>query len=123
MDIVQFLKYNFGGLLYFWSAWIIITFGTDYFGSVRAYILGNLVGLTLNYLVQRFWTFDKSGKTILSSGWKFILLTVVNLGLGYLLLQFLVKIGIPLWLAQFGNAGFFTIWNWFFYKYWVFKIR
>ena len=116
----QFLKYNFGGLLYFWSAWIIITFGSEQFGLFWTNIVGNLVGIILNYLVQRYWTFS-GGPTLFTSGWKFVVLTIVNLGLSYVILKSLQGWGVELWLAQFISAGLFTVWNWVFYKYWVFR--
>ena len=121
-NFVQFLKYNFGGLLYFWSAWVIITFGTDSIGLFLANIIGNTVGIVLNYLVQRFWTFKGSRPDVTKSGWKFIVLTIINLGISYLILLGLTESGIALWLAQFISAGFFTGWNWVFYKHWVFRI-
>lgn len=112
------LGYVAGGGAYFWSAWLIITFTTDIIGLFWANLIGNIVGITLNYLAQRFWAFP--GKNIFNSGWKFLLLTVVNLLISYLILKFLTGIGIPLWLAQFFSAGFFTVWNYAWYKLWVF---
>jgi putative flippase GtrA len=119
-SFLQFLKYNLGGLLYFWSAWSIITFLTDDFGLFWTNLVGNGVGIVLNYLVQRYWTFS-NGPTLLTSGWKFVVLTVVNLGISYLILNGLVELGITLGVAQFISAGFFTGWNWLWYKYWVFR--
>ena len=118
--LIQFLKYNAGGLLYFASAWCIITFGTASIGLWWANVIGNGVGILLNYLVQRFWTFNTSKKK-LSGGWKYVLLTVVNLMLSYYILRLVTGWGVKLWLAQFVSAGFFTVWNWVWYKYWVFK--
>jgi len=120
-SFLQFLKYNFGGLLYFWSAWVIITFGTGKIGLFWANIIGNMVGIVLNYLVQKLWTFKDGDKTLFNSGWKFVVLTVANLGISYLILNGLTKAGMELWLAQFVSAGFFTGWNWVLYKYWVFR--
>ena len=120
-SFLQFLKYNFGGLLYFWSAWLIITFGTGKIGLFWANIIGNMVGIVLNYLVQRLWTFKDGDKTLFNSGWKFAVLTIVNLGISYLILKGLTTAGMELWLAQFVSAGFFTGWNWVLYKYWVFR--
>ena len=117
----QFLKYNFGGLLYFASAWLIITFGTKYIGLWWANVIGNGVGIVLNYLVQRFWTFASKKNAGAHSNWKYIVLTLLNLVLSYYILKSLVHVGIPLWFAQFISAGFFTGWNWAWYKYWVFK--
>ncbi len=120
-SLLQFLKYNFGGLLYFWSAWLIITFGTGKIGLFWANIIGNMVGIVLNYLGQRLWTFKDGDKTLFNSGWKFAVLTIVNLGISYLILKGLTTAGMELWLAQFVSAGFFTGWNWVLYKYWVFR--
>jgi len=113
------LGYVAGGGAYFWSAWLIITFGTDYIGLFWANLIGNMVGIFLNYLAQRFWAFP--GNNIFNSGWKFLLLTIVNLAISYLILRSLTSAGIPLWLAQFFSAGFFTVWNYAWYRLWVFK--
>ena len=113
------IGYLAGGAVYFWSAWLIITFGTQYIGLWWANIIGNAVGVTLNYLAQRFWAFP--GKNIVNSGWKFGLLTIINFFISYLVLRLLTGFGIPLWFAQFLSAGFFTVWNYGWYKLWVFK--
>jgi putative flippase GtrA len=119
--LLQFLKYNFGGLLYFVGAWSIITFGTPHIGLWWANVIGNCVGITLNYTVQRYWAFStkKPSKSLVN--WKFVVLTVINLVVSYYILKGLVTIGVALWFAQFISAGFFTGWNWLWYKYWVFK--
>jgi putative flippase GtrA len=118
--LLQFMKYNVGGLLYFWSAWSIITFLSPKFGLFWMNIVGNTIGIVLNYLVQRFWAFD-AGPSSKKSSWKFIALTLFNLMLSYFILKGLVYLGVPLWLAQFVSAGLFMGWNYFMYKLWVFK--
>ncbi len=100
---------------------MIITFGTARIGLFWANIIGNMVGIVLNYLVQKLWTFKDGDKTLFNSGWKFVVLTVANLGISYLILKGLTSAGIALWFAQFISAGFFTFWNWGWYKLWVFK--
>lgn len=113
------LGYLAGGGAYFWSAWLIITFGTPYIGLWWANIIGNAVGVTLNYLAQRYLAFP--GKNIFNSGKKFVALTLVNFLISYIILKLLTHFGVPLWFAQFISAGFFTIWNYGWYKLWVFK--
>ncbi len=113
------IGYAAGGGAYFWSSWLIITFGTAYIGLWWANIIGNTVGVFLNYLAQRFWAFP--GKNIFNSGWKFVLITLVNFVISYFILKWLTDLGVPLWLAQFISAGFFTAWNYAWYKLWVFK--
>lgn len=113
------LGYLAGGGAYFWSAWLIITFATPVIGLWWANIIGNTIGVILNYLAQRFLAFP--GNNIFNSGWKFATITLVNFVISYFILKFLTNLGIPLWLAQFFSAGFFTIWNYGWYKLWVFK--
>lgn len=109
-----------GGGAYFWSAWAIITFSAPHIGLWWANIIGNGVGIMLNFLIQKFWTFG-SDKNILNSGWKFIVLTLFNLVLSYFILKQFIAWGVALWLAQFFSASIFTVWNWVMYKTWVFK--
>lgn len=113
------LGYIAGGGAYFWSAWLIITFGEKYVGLWWANIIGNSIGIVLNYLFQRFLAFP--GRNILNSGWRFAIITIVNLFLSYCILRWLTNTGIELWFAQFISAGIFTAWNYVWYKLWVFK--
>lgn len=113
------LGYLGGGQAFFWSSWLIITFGERYIGLWWANLLGNVVGITLNYICQRYLAFP--GKHILNSGWRYALITIINLFLSYGALKWLTGIGIDLWFAQFISAAIFTIWNYAWYKLWVFK--
>ncbi|MEK7472187.1 MAG: GtrA family protein [Patescibacteria group bacterium] len=115
----NFIGYVAGGGAYFWSAWLIITFGEKYLGLWWINIIGNLVGITLNYFCQRYLAFP--GKNILNSGERFALITVLNLLLSYFILRWLTGLNIELWFAQFISAGIFTIWNYTWYKLWVFR--
>jgi len=119
-SVVQFLKYNVGGLMYFVGAWSIITFGAPKIGLWWANLIGNAVGITLNYVVQRYWTFANVGNKNSIFSWRFVVLTLVNLVISYYILRGLGSVGVALWFAQFISAGFFTGWNWVWYKYWVF---
>ena len=118
---IRFLKYNVGGFLYFAGAWVIITFGTSKIGLWWANVLGNMVGITLNYVVQRFWAFGARSMNESILNWRFAVLTAVNLVISYWILKGLVVWGVALWFAQFISAGFFMGWNWMWYNYWVFK--
>ena len=118
---MQFIAYNIGGFLYFWSAWSIITFGEKYIGLWWANIAGNGVGIILNYIVQRYFAFGSKKSSNAHSGWRFVVLTGVNLIISYYILKGLTSAGIPLWAAQFVSAAFFMGWNWLWYKFWVFK--
>jgi putative flippase GtrA len=107
--------------MYFMGSWSIITYGAPKIGLWWANIFGNAVGITLNYVVQRYWTFAKFGNKKSMLNWRFVSLTIVNLLVSYAILRGLEAVGIALWFAQFISAGFFTGWNWFWYKCWVFR--
>lgn len=123
-DVIQFLEYLVGGMVYFWSGYLVFAFcytglGMDWF---PAKIAADLVGWTLNYLVQRYWAFNSprlkthEERTI----GRYSLLTLGNLVLDYLIIASLKAVGITPYVGFFISAGFFTIWNYVWYRLWVF---
>lgn len=122
-NIVQFLKYAVGGNVYFWSGYAV--FAICYSGLgwwwLWAKIAADIVGWTLNYLVQRFWAFGKNPKiSEIEHIGRYILIEVVGFALDYLIIAGLIAVGITPYVGFFIAAGFFTIWNFIWYKYWVF---
>lgn len=129
--IIQFIEYLVGGGVWFWSGYVIIVFTSDYwqpFGNPAKDIfignlLGNAVGITLNYLIQYYWVFrTKRPKTIAFTAKRYIVYTVLNAFiLNYLLLYYMKEwFGIDPKISQFIASGFFTVWNYIWYKIWVF---
>lgn len=120
--IVQFGEYLIAGGAYFWSAYFIILLLTPVIGLWWANIIGNGVGVTINFILERNWVFEGSKKRHLTEvSYKYIIFTAVNFLISYLILSSLRSAGIPISIGQFISAGFFTIWNYFWYKNWVFK--
>ncbi|HUS25926.1 MAG TPA: GtrA family protein [Nevskiaceae bacterium] len=123
-DAVQFLEYMVGGTAYFWSGYIVFAIGYSGFGWdwLPAKIAADVVGWTLNYLIQRYWAFNSprlqhhEGQTV----GRYSLLTICNLGLDYLIIASLQAVGISPYLGFFISAGFFTVWNYAWYRTWVF---
>ena len=100
----------------------IIVFMTPVIGLWWANILGNTVGVSLNFLLQRYWVFDDSKRQPISDvTWRYIIYTGLNFILNYIILRALLAGGIPVAIGQFIASGFFTFWNYFWYKAWVFK--
>jgi len=122
--MVQFLEYMVGGASYFWSGYLV--FAACYSGLhwnwLRAKLLADIVGWTLNYLIQRYWAFanpalrSKERSTVT----KYSVLTVANLGIDYLIIWSLQLVGISPYVGFFISAGFFTVWNYLWYRFWVF---
>ena len=116
-------EYLIGGGLWFWSGYILIVLLDNHIGLFWANVVGNLVGLTLNFVVERYWVFKTSKPTKLGvATWRYIVYTAINaFALNYLILLILQNYGIKPEFGQFIASGFFTFWNYVWYKAWVFK--
>ncbi len=120
---VQFFEYLISGGVWFWSGYIIIVGLDDYIGLFWANVIGNAVGITLNFLMQQYWVFrTKKHRKIAFTAKRYIIYTVLNAFLlNYLILYFLEEyFGLGPEIGQFIASGFFTFWNYFWYKIWVF---
>jgi putative flippase GtrA len=120
----QFIKYWLGGGVYFWSGYAV--FALCYSGLkwswLPAKIAADAVGWSLNYFVQRYWAFnsDKLKLSEMQHVGRYIFIESIGFVLDYLIIGGLDYLGITPYLGFFIAAGFFTIWSWFWYKYWVF---
>ncbi len=123
-SLVQFAEYLISGGAYFWSGYALFAYLWSglHWSLWWSTIVSNLFGWTVNYILQRFWVFNNKSraghKTEVTS--RYIFITLVDFLLNYLILYSLRKIGITPYLGQFISAGFFTGWNYFWYRYWVF---
>lgn len=122
--LTQFVQYMIAGGAFFWSGYAAFAvfdgvFGWSLFVSKQ---LANVVGLTVNYLLQDGWVFKRQGKkqTHATRTWRYILLVLVNFAIDYAIVASLDGVGITPYIGQFVSAGFFTIWNFVWYRYWVF---
>ncbi len=124
--VAQFLKYMAGGSLNFWSGYAIfaLCYSVFHWSWFWAKVLADIVGWTLNYVVQRFWAF--SGQHHLSEmqhAGRYIFIESIGFVLDYAIIGGLNAIGITPYIGFFISSGFFTVWSWLWYKYWVFPER
>ncbi len=123
-EIIQFLEYMVGGSAYFWSGYLVFAFcySGRHWKWLPAKMLADVIGWSLNYLIQRYWAF--ANKRLQHherrAAGRYALISVVNLGLDYLIIGGLNRIGISPYLGFFISAGFFTGWNYMWYRFWVF---
>lgn len=126
-NVQQFIAYLIGGTTYFWAGYA--TFAFFYSGLHwmwwPAKVAGDIVGWTLNYLVQRYWAFASSSLKHQEgqAAEKYVILTVCNLVLDYAIVGSLNAAGVTPYIGFFVSAGFFTIWNYLWYRFWVFFAR
>ncbi|MBX4188555.1 GtrA family protein [Candidatus Saccharibacteria bacterium] len=130
--VVQFIEYMVSGGVYFWVGYGLLLYFNNYFHndlhwSVQkslwwATIISNVAGWTANYILQRFWVFNnknlKDHKTEVTG--RYIFITLVDFVLNYFILLGLNNVGIPPKYGQFISSGFFTVWNYLWYRFWVF---
>jgi putative flippase GtrA len=120
--LIQIAEYMVAGGAYFWSGYFIIVFLTPVIGLWWANIIGNGVGVTINFILERFWVFKGSKKrNITEVSKRYIIFTACNFVINYFILSGLEGVGIKVAYGQFIASAFFTVWNFAWYKLWVFK--
>jgi putative flippase GtrA len=122
--LVQFVEYMVTGGVWFWSGYILIVLLDGPLGLFWANMIGNGVGITLNFILNRLWVFKTSNTDHLhETAGRYIVYTFVNAfllnyGILYMLRE---KFDIDPAIGQFIASAFFTGWNFFWYRVWVFK--
>lgn len=121
-EVTRIVEYMISGGAWFWSGYVIIVLLSEVAPLFVANLVGNAVGITINYVLNRYWVFNKKNRKQQSAGPRYVVYTVLNAFiLNYLILLWLKKIGIVVAIGQFIAAGFFTVWNYLWYKYYVFS--
>jgi len=85
----------------------------------------NIFGWTVNFILQRYWVFRNphlKGKLARVTG-RYLVITAVDFVLDYFIVYGLKRAGLTPYIGQFVSAGFFTIWNYVWYRWWVFPER
>ncbi len=122
--IIQFAEYMISGGAYFWTGYLIFFIADKGLGwsLFWAKLAANIVGWTVNFVLQRYWVFrnpELKGHLGATTG-RYMAITLVNFGLDYLIVAGLKDIGITPYIGQFISSGFFTVWNYLWYRFWVF---
>lgn len=122
--VVQFIEYCLSGGVYFWVGYFILNylFYSRHWSLWWATIVSNVIGWSVNFSLQRYWAFNnkalKGHQTEVT--FRYIVITLTDFVLNYFILYGLKLTGIGPAIGQFISAGFFTVWNYLWYRYWVF---
>lgn len=113
------------GGAFFWSGYFSFAVFYSVFGwpLFIAKQLANLIGLIVNYVLEDQWVFKhKKSKRPYDRRRtsRYVVITVINFAIDYLIVASLKQEGVTPYIGQFVSAGFFTVWNFIWYKYWVF---
>ncbi|RTK95157.1 GtrA family protein [Candidatus Saccharibacteria bacterium] len=121
---IQFAEYMVSGGAFFWTGYVVFFIADKGFGWDLwwAKLTANISGWIVNYLLQRYWVFNSKrlSKHQTQVTERYIFITLVNFLLDYIIVAALQSAGITPYIGQFGSAGFFTVWNYFWYRFWVF---
>lgn len=127
-EIKRLIAYSVTGGAWFWSGYLTFALCDQIFGFSLfwAKLIANLVGITVNFILERVWVFDRGRRnkrlTVVTE--RYFFLTVANLFIDYLIVRLLKDYaGISPYVGQFISAGFFYAWNYTWYKYWVFAVE
>ena len=122
----RFIEYFISGGAYFWFGYLMFFIADKGFhwSLWWAKLLANLSGWTLNYALQRYWVFNDRGKAkrVPMTG-RYIIITLVDFVLDYFIVAGLRTLGITPYIGQFVSSGFFTFWNYIWYRWWVFPAK
>jgi putative flippase GtrA len=120
----EVIQYAITGGAWFWSGYAMFALCYSVFGLdiVPAKIISYLFGLAVNFVLERFWVFNdrKARKELDTVTVRYMVISAVNLGIDTGIVWGLNKAGISPYIGQFVSAGFFTVWNYAWYKLWVF---
>lgn len=124
LEVKRLIEYAITGGAWFWSGYAMFALLYSVFGwhIVWAKIVSYIFGLSVNFLLERFWVFGDTHarKQLQAVTTRYVLLSVLNLGIDTGIVWGLDKVGINPYIGQFISAGFFTVWNYVWYKLWVF---
>jgi putative flippase GtrA len=124
-EVRRITEYMISGGAFFWSGYVVLLglnwwLGEEYLwlSTTASYV----VGWVVNYALQRYWVFNnpRLAKHQSEVTTRYIIISAVNLALNYVIIEVWVSFGFPIEVGPFVASGFFTIWNYFWYKLWVF---
>jgi putative flippase GtrA len=121
---LQFVKYMAGGSVYFWVGYIVFAFCYSglHWWWLWSKMLADVIGWSLNYFAQRYWAFAGTHRQMseMKHVARYIIIESVGFVLDYVIIAALKYVGISPYIGFFISAGFFTVWSFYWYKYWVF---
>ncbi len=123
-EVLRITEYLISGGAYFWSGYLAFFVGDQIFHLSLwwAKLAANIFGWIINYLLQRYWVFKNPAlaKHQTEVTGRYIFITLADFLIDYIIVQNLKNVGITPYIGQFVSSGFFTIWNYLWYRFWVF---
>lgn len=121
---IQFLEYMIGGGVFFWSGMAVfaLLYSGLHIDWLVSKLIADAVGWTLAFFIQRYWAFNDprlKSKT-LQTGKRYTLITIANFAIDYAIVATMKHFGVTPYLGMITASIFFTVWNYLWYRFWVF---
>ncbi|MFV0534129.1 MAG: GtrA family protein [Cumulibacter sp.] len=123
--IVQLVEFMLGGGIHFFTGLLIFTilYSAFHVDWLIAKIIGDIIGWSLGYLVQRYVAFEdkrlkgKDTRVIR----RYVVVNSIDFALDYIIVATTIWAGGSPYLGFVISAGLTTIWDYYWYRFWVFK--
>jgi putative flippase GtrA len=123
-EVRRITEYMISGGAYFWTGYLVFLLIDKGLGGTFfwAKSLSTLGGWLVNYGLQRYWVFRnphlKEHQTQVTG--RYVAITLIDFVLDYFIVFGLKQVGVTPYIGQFVSSGFFTVWNYLWYRFWVF---
>ena len=130
--VIHLAEYMLAGGAQFWTGyfWLLVADGSLHWSLWWAKLSANLVGLSISFVLQRNLTFShtKQDSKLSQVSIRYFVVMGIDFVIDYFIVQYFVGLSAlfslsrptALSIGQLVSAGFFTIWNYFWFKLWVF---
>jgi putative flippase GtrA len=122
--LIQFAKYMVGGGVYFWGGMAVFALCFDAFKWPWwvSKILADIIGWSANFTIQRYWAFYDSklkghDRVVI---FRYALINGIDLVIDYFIVWAFVHNGLTPYAGFFASAAFTTVWDYLWYRFWVF---
>ena len=123
--LIQFAEYMVGGGVYFWGGLAVfaLCFEVFHWNWFVAKVLADIFGWSANFLIQRYWAFYNSklqghDRRVI---FRYILVNGIDLIFDYFIVAAFIYNHITPYAGFVVSAAFTTVWDYFWYRFWVFK--
>jgi putative flippase GtrA len=114
-----------GGGVYFWGGMAVfaLLFDGVHASWWAAKVTADIFGWSANYLIQRYWAFadprlpGQERRVV----FRYVLVNGIDLIFDYFIVWGFVHNGITPYAGFFASAAFTTVWDYLWYRFWVFK--
>jgi putative flippase GtrA len=123
--LIQFAEYMIGGGVYFWGGMAVFALCFDVFHWPWwvSKGLADIFGWTANFTIQRYWAFNDSKLKGHDSQviFRYVLINGIDLIFDYVIVAACIYNGLTPYAGFFASAAFTTVWDYLWYRFWVFK--